>query len=467
MSFTRRQVLGGIAGLAVLGLGAGGARLWLARPEVAAEHDYELIAAPLDLELVPGHKTPGLGYGGQAPGVEIRARQGDWLRVRFTNKLDEPTTIHWHGIRLPIEMDGVPYISQPPVQPGESFVYQFKTPDAGSYWYHPHLMSSEQLGRGLVGPLIIDEREPTGFTSEKVLCLKTWHVDEEGNFTPFSVPREAAREGTRGRLSTINGERTPVIELPAGEIVRVRLLNVDSTVTYRLNLPDAEAKIYAIDGHPVEPRDFGRGPKDQYWIGPGMRLELGIRGPAEGTELSLRNGPVRLATLRGVANPKAPTAQWPAALPHNPVAEPDLKNAETINFKFEWVGAISDYSKGQSAPSLWQINGVAWQGGEEHKHNAPPLAKLKEGNSYIFVLRNMTQYQHPIHLHGMAFKVLDSDRREIIPYFTDTYLLGKNETARVALVADNPGLWMFHCHVIDHMETGLMGTIAVGEAWCG
>lgn len=82
-------------------------------------------------------------------------------------------------------------------------------------------------------------------------------------------------------------------------------------------------------------------------------------------------------------------------------------------------------------------------GGEEHKHNAPPLAKLKEGQSYIFELRNMAQYQHPIHLHGMAFKVLDSDRREIIPYFTDTYLLGKNETARVALVADNPGLWMF------------------------
>ena len=118
MTFTRRQVLGGLAGLAVVGLG-GGARFWLARPQVAQEYDYELIAAPLDLEIVPGFSSPALAYGGQCPGVELRAKQGEWLRVRFTNRLDEPTTIHWHGIRLPIEMDGVPYISQPPVQPGE------------------------------------------------------------------------------------------------------------------------------------------------------------------------------------------------------------------------------------------------------------------------------------------------------------------------------------------------------------
>ena len=119
--------------------------------------------------------------------------------MRFTNRLDEPTTIHWHGIRLPIEMDGVPYISQPPVQPGESFIYQFKTQDAGSYWYHPHLMSSEQLGRGLVGPLIIEEREPTGFRHE-VLCLKTWHVDEQGAFTPSACRARQLAKAPAGAI---------------------------------------------------------------------------------------------------------------------------------------------------------------------------------------------------------------------------------------------------------------------------
>ena len=153
---------------------------------------------------------------------------------------------------------------------------------------------------------------------------------------PFSIPREAARGGTAGRLSTINGVSQAVIDLPAGQITRVRLLNLDNTLTYRINIPDVEAQIYALDGNPIEPRPLGK----EYWLGPGMRICLAIKAPAAGVELSLRNGPVRLGTLRSVANNDAPT-QWPAALPANPVAEPDLDNAEKLNFNFEWVGSVS------------------------------------------------------------------------------------------------------------------------------
>src|SRR6218665_356451 len=245
MSFTRRQILGGLLGLTAVGLGAGGVRYWLGRPLGSTTHDYELIAAPMDLELVAGYKTPAWGYGGQAPGVELRSRQGDWLRVRFINKLSEPTTIHWHGIRLPLELDGVPYVSQLPVLPCEYFDYQFKAPDAGNYWYPPHVLSREQLGHGLVGPLVVEEREPTGFKHERSLSLKTWHIDAEGAFTPFSIPREAARGGTAGSYSTINAEHLPIIDLPAGQIVRLRIFNLDNTVTYRLNLPGADARLYA------------------------------------------------------------------------------------------------------------------------------------------------------------------------------------------------------------------------------
>lgn len=455
MSFTRRQVLGGLTGLAVVGVGAGGARWWLGRPQVAKAYDYELIAAPLDVELVPGHVTPALAYGGQFPGKEIRARQGEWLRVRFTNHLDQPTTIHWHGIRLPIEMDGVPYISQAPVLPGESFVYQFKTPDAGTYWYHPHVASSEQLGRGLEGPLIVEEREPTGFAHDMTLCLKNWHVDDQGAFTAFSIPREAARVGTLGRLTTVNGKHVPTIDLPAGAVVRLRILNVDNTATYRLNLTDVEARIYALDGHPIEPRAFG----DEYLLGPGMRIDLAYRVPAAGTEVSLRNGPLRLATL-GSTDQGAQPGEWPRPLPPNPVSEPDLERAETVSFRFEWVATLASDPAYCGKAMYWQING---QAGGEHKEGDPhpALAKLKLGQSYILEFRNMAQYFHPVHLHGLTFKVLSSDRHPVTPYYTDTYLLGKNETARVALVADNPGQWMLHCHVIDHMETGLMGTIEV------
>lgn len=456
MAFSRRQVLAGLAGLGVVGLGAGGVRYWLGRPENVATHDYELIAAPVDMELVPGHVTPAWGYGGQAPGVELRCRQGERLRVRFINKLEQQSTIHWHGIRLPLAMDGVPYVSQAPVLPGEYFDYDFICPDAGSYWYHPHTTSSEQLGRGLVGPLIVEEREPTGFRHERTLSLKTWHVDEQGAFTPFSVPREAAREGTRGRLTTINGEPNPTLELPAGQVVRLRLINLDNTVTYRLNLPGGEARIYALDGNPVQPRPLGK----EYWLGPGMRIDLALKVPAAGQELSLRNGPLRLATLKGSASNEAP-GDWPPALPANPVAEPDLAKAETLRFNFEWAAALaSPADEAAGRYKYWQINGQAWDINDKTCADRP-IATLKLGGHYIFVLRNMAQYQHPIHLHGMSFKVLDSDRKRIIPYFTDTYLLGKNETARIAFVADNPGVWMFHCHVIDHMETGLMAAIEV------
>ena len=454
MAFTRRQILAGLTGLGIAGLGAGGVRYWLGRPLVAAEYDYELIAAPLDLELVPGHSTPAWAFGGQASGLEIRAKQGEWLRVRFINQLEVPTTIHWHGIRLPLEMDGVPYVSQLPVLPGEYFDYRFKTPDAGSFWYHPHVSSSEQLGRGLVGPLIVEEREPSGFRHERTLSLKTWHIDAQGAFTAFSVPREAAREGTRGRLTTLNGKAVPSLELPAGQVVRLRLLNLDSTVTYRLNLPGAEARIYALDGQPIEPRDLGK----EYWLGPGMRIDLAVRVPVAGSELSLRNGPLRLATLKSLATAEAP-GDWPAPLPANPIAEPDLANAETLRFNFEWSATLAGANDNGPA-KYWQINGQAWDIKDKTCADRP-IATLKKDGHYIFELRNMAQYLHPIHLHGLVFKVISSNRKQIIPYFTDTYLLGKNEIARIALVADNPGIWMFHCHVIDHMETGLMAAIEV------
>ncbi|MCW3149209.1 multicopper oxidase family protein [Stutzerimonas stutzeri] len=455
MSFTRRQILAGLAGLGVVGLGAGGARYWLGRPAAVTTHDYELIAAPLDVELVPGHSTPAWAYGGQAPGLELRGRQGGWLRVRFINRLPEPTTIHWHGIRLPLEMDGVPYVSQLPVLPGEFFDYHFQLKDAGSFWYHPHTASGEQLGRGLVGPLIVEEREPSGFRHERTLSLKSWHVDKQGVFTAFSVPREAARGGTPGVLSTVNGQHLPALDLPAGQIVRLRILNLDNTLTYRLNLSQGEARIYALDGNPVTPRPLGK----EYWLGPGMRIELALRVPAAGQELMLRNGPLRLATLRSAPAGEA-AGDWPPALPANPIAEPDLQRAETLRFNFEWVGALSTALEQGGAHTFWQINGQAWDINDK-SCAARPIATLKRNGHYIFELRNLSQYQHPIHLHGMTFKVLASNRRKIDPWFTDTYLLGKNETARIALVADNPGVWMFHCHVIDHMETGLMAAIEV------
>src|SRR5690606_24731913 len=191
--------------------------------------------------------------------------------------------------------------------------------------------------------------------------------------------------------------------------------------------------------------------------------DLAVRVPAAGQQLLLRNGPLRLATLRALAANAADaerSREWPQPLPPNPIAEPDLARAELLRFNFEWAGALSVNAGQGGAPRFWQINGQAWDINDKSCAERP-IATLQRGRSYIFELRNLSQYQHPIHLHGMTFKVLSSDRQKIVPWYTDTYLLGRNETARIALVADSLGVWMFHCHVIDHMKTGLMAASEV------
>ncbi len=133
---------------------------------------YDLTAQPTTAELVPGYQTEVLGFNGQIPAPTIRCKQGQKVVIRFTNKLDEPTTIHWHGLRIPIEMDGVPFLSQPPIMPNETFIYEFTPPDAGTFWYHPHMNSVVQLGKGLVGALIVEESEPLEFDHDMELVLK-------------------------------------------------------------------------------------------------------------------------------------------------------------------------------------------------------------------------------------------------------------------------------------------------------
>ena len=162
----------------------------------------------------------------------------------------------------------------------------------------------------------------------------------------------------------------------------------------------------------------------------------------------------RLCTLRTVSSNLTPRQSIPE-LPSNPIKLANIHHAQTLRFTFDWSGAIAPLDK-PGHPSFWAINKTPWPGIANGKLPAP-LARLKLGQSYIFVLENTNQYHHPIHLHGVVFTVLSSNKKQIIPYQADTVMLGKYETVRIAFVADNPGRWMFHCHLIEHMKTGLMG----------
>ncbi len=422
---------------------------------------YDITAMPSQAELVSGHRTDVLAFNGTIPAPTIRCRQGEPVTIRFTNLLDEPTTIHWHGLRIPIEMDGVPFLSQPPIMPGETFVYRFVPPDAGTFWYHPHMNSVKQLGMGLVGVIVVEEASPVSFDHDQILMLKHWHIDAKGQWKQLMIPRLSARMGTPGEWSSVNGVHLPVYQLAEFATTRLRLANVDNTITYPIAIHGAETWVIAIDGNPVKtPYKL-----TEHKLGPGMRLDIGLVAPKAGAHVYVRQMKGQFAFPLcefEVLASELPKGQTLPRLPMNPIPEVNIEAAEQIDFVFEWQGAIAPVGKdGKPKDEFWLVNKRAWQGMSQQ--SVPlPLASLQLGRSYIFNLKNVTQYHHPIHLHGHTFTVLELDGKKLAqPFHTDTILLGKNGSAKAALVADNPGRWMYHCHVIEHLKTGLMGYIEV------
>ena len=429
------------------------------------DYRYTLTLEEAGFELIPGTQTPGMGFNGQYPAPVLRGRQGQPIEITVVNKLREPTTIHWHGLRIDIAMDGVPFLSQAPIMPGQVFVYRFTPPDAGTFWYHPHVNSVVQLGKGLAGLMVIEEApgqgfEPAEFGTDLPLALKNWHLNDDGSFKPLSIPRYAARMGTPGNYETVNGLHKPTFDIAAGQWTRLRFANIDNTLVYKLRVKDHPAYIVSIDANPL-PHPI---PLKEHALGAGMRVDIALKAPAAGEEIEIQNGKGRLffdfVRLRSVASSLPPTGPIPK-LPLNPIPEPDLGNAETLKFVFEWEGAITPADdQGKAKHKFWTINRRAWEG--MSANNIPePLARLELGKTYVFDLKNNTPHHHPIHLHGFMFKVIKSNRRRIDPWFTDTVLMAKNERVKIAFVADNPGRWMYHCHVIEHMKTGLMGFIEV------
>jgi FtsP/CotA-like multicopper oxidase with cupredoxin domain len=458
---TRRRVIIG-AGLAL-----GGGLLGLRLGRAAAPPGHEIVAAERSFALrgdVPA--TPGWGYGEAFPPPILRVKRGEPLRARLVNRLPEHTTIHWHGIRLPNLMDGVPYLTQPPVEPGASFAYDFRPPDAGTFWYHPHCNGVEQMARGLMGVLVVENPDDPSFDADLVCLYRDWPVDAAGGVTTFTTDEGAGRAGTMGSLHTVNGAVQPVIDVPTGGLVRLRLLNLDNSRIITAALQGQPARVIAIDGNPVTPTDFG-----EWQMGPAMRLDLALQAPShEGATFALVNNfaaePWVLATFRAVGSAGPARPADGVALPQSPIARPDLATAETLQFSFSAASASglaggppADYICG-SPRIFWAINQKPWPGTAADRL-PPPLATLVRGRSYVFELVNTTPHTHPIHLHGHTFQVIESNKRKVTPYFSDTVLIHTKERVKIAFVADNPGDWMLHCHIIEHQDTGMMGYVRV------
>jgi FtsP/CotA-like multicopper oxidase with cupredoxin domain len=414
----------------------------------------------------PHPQTEVWGYDGAVPGPEFRFRQGERLQIEVENLLPDDTTVHWHGVRLPNAMDGVPHLTQPPIKSaGGRFVYEFALPDAGTFWYHPHLGSPEQVGRGLYGALIVEEAEPPAVDRDIVWMLGDWRLDREarivGNFGNFM---DASHAGRIGNTVTVNGAIRESFEVRPGERVRLRLVNSANARIFGLDFRGHEPLVIALDGNPVAPH---RPENGRIVLGPAMRADILL----DATSAPGSVHPViddfyerrryRLLDLRYAAGRVAGRAGAPVPkLASNPVSEPVPDRAERHVVRFEggMMGRMPMMMRDRRGMA-WTVNGKAVG---EHDHSHEPILSLAHGRSYVLELVNDTAWHHPIHLHGHVFRVLTRNgkpaaHRELL----DTVLLDPDSRAEIAFVADNPGNWMLHCHVLEHQASGMMATIRV------
>src|SRR5688572_18960164 len=210
----------------------------------------ELEARETQWEIRSGQTVSGYGYNGQVPGPVIEAKQGVPLEIEFTNRLSEPTLIHWHGLRIPASMDGT-QSTQRPVEPGETFTYRFTPPDAGTFWYHPHANETEQLEKGLYGAFIVRGADEPVVDREQVLIFDDVDADEQGRLAKFGGFRER-HDGREGDIRLINGKAEPQLTIAAGQIERWRIINASSARYIRFSLGGATFRIIGTDGGLIE-----------------------------------------------------------------------------------------------------------------------------------------------------------------------------------------------------------------------
>ncbi|CAN7234274.1 multicopper oxidase family protein [Rhizobium sp. LjRoot258] len=458
---TRRNLLKAstVAGAYGAGVGiAGKFGLAEAAPEPQVLKAVKTTASITDAGVTNDIMT--WGDGGMPP--VLRMTKGKPYAARLTNGLDEPTTIHWHGLRIANKMDGVPFMTQPYVYTGDSFDYAFTPPDAGTFWYHPHCNTLTQMGHGMTGVLVVEDPADPTFDAEVVLNLRDWRLGSDGQFIAAFRPRDAAKTGTYGTVRTANWHQDPQYDAPAGGLIRLRIAATDVTRIFALKMEGAEATVIAIDGNPV-PKRF---PLDLLLIGPGQRLDLAVRMPdSEGAIATLEDirgtTPKTIAKLRAVGTSLKRHVGDLATLGENPVAKADLSSAQTIPLILSATAesAPADSICGTLGYRFWAINKVPWPG--DTPDPTAPLAELKLGKSYILQLENVTPHTHPIHLHGMSFTVLSSSTRNVMPLISDTYLVQPDEKVQLAFVADSLGDWLLHCHIIEHQKTGMTSYVRV------
>ena len=435
----------------------------------AVDLTFEPAEADVDLG---GVKLRTWAYNGQVPGREIRIGKGETLRVAVSNKLPTDTSVHWHGLAIVNDMDGVPPLTQSPIPAGGNFTYEFTVPDAGTYWYHSHV--GAQLDRGLYGPLIIEDPDETAdYDEELVLVLDDW-IDGTGT-NPDQVLENLRKKGMKpmepggpgvspttplgadgGDVTypyfVING-RVPTDpqtrDYRAGQRIRLRVINAGSDTAFRVAVPDTDLFVIATDGYPVVPVVaksviLGMGERVDAIVTvngsvPVVAVPEGKKGHAQ---LNIRVGgaPSAVKVDEFVDAVRKEVVLDTASLSPTPEVTLPARTPDQV---------IEARLSGPRPGYTWPFNGRLYDPAKDG-------IGVKRDQRVRMRMINESMMFHPIHLHGHTFQVVGRDGPRARK---DTVLVPPKQTVEVDFDTDNPGKWITHCHNTYHLEGGMAGWI--------
>ncbi|MFD4959850.1 multicopper oxidase family protein [Microbacterium sp. NPDC058389] len=401
-------------------------------PDRPADVHVELVARADRVTPEGGEAFDGFTLNGQTPGPTIRARQGQLVEVVLRNE-DVPAgvTVHWHGVDVPNAMDGVAGVTQDAVPPGESFIYRFVAEQVGTFWYHSHQASHPQVVGGLYGALILEPAEGDGaLTADAIVAVHTYP----------------------GGQRTVNGVVGDTRQTAApGDVVRVRLVNTDSTPT-SVWVTGSSFRVLAVDGAELNaptPVDRTAVP-----LTAGGRADLEVTVPGSGAvRVQVPGGSLVLGPERAEASTSPAPREEVDLLTYGEPADVGFDPAAADRrFRYD-IGRLPGFLDG--APGYWwTINGGILP--------AVPMYMVQEGDVVVMTITNNSGEVHPMHLHGHHLLVLSRDGvpSSGSPWWVDSLNVEHGETYEVAFVADNPGIWMDHCHNLPHAAEGLMTHLA-------
>ncbi|WP_423926037.1 multicopper oxidase domain-containing protein [Candidatus Palauibacter sp.] len=512
---------------------------WERLPEATARQLVDLPdGGTLDLEAtivrreIEGRRLAMLAFNGQHPGPLIRVPEKSTIFVNFMNRTPYPTAVHWHGIRLDNEFDGVPGLTQDPVAPGESFQYRIFFRDAGIYWYHPHHREDVQQELGLYGNLLVDPTSPGYYgpaNREEVLMIDDILLDEDGLVDFGEESANYMLMGRFGNRTLVNGEPGYELDVDRGEVVRFHLTNASNTRTFNLSfvdierggLPDPDQRVADPDIEDpnrlplkVVASDVGRFEREEWArsvvLAPAERYVIDVRFDRPGRHalvnhvqgINHRQGVFRaeLRTLGSVTVAPAPVAH-----DHGPAFAELRENADVIADIDRYRPRFGDEPDHELVMTLetedlplsiersmaydWvYFNPVEWTGTMPRMNWATTGREVRwilreagtgrenEEIEWNFAVGDVVKIrvvndrgafhamQHPLHIHGQRFLVLSRDG---VPnpnlVWKDTVLLPAASTTDILLELSNPGRWMIHCHIAEHLESGMKMVMKVAE----